>query len=253
MNITNVLYNKYYIIRTGDFATNANKKIIYITLGLGLCFHDYNVNHTMEYYYVMFGSSFIWTLIELFLNQQQIRIIKPMKLNINGITYPLNKYIGITLQGIQEGGVVTIIGLYFGDRFYSVYYQTLYHLLIAYMVTNMVSKTPNKKVLSKRQINTPLSLILMSSATLWNGVILYNHPHHITRAFNMFMSMIYITSIWTYVSYCKEFRQVEVYIKENNHYKIKEQNCVDAFFILGYDVLFEIGIAYITFYNLFIT
>ena len=72
MNITNLLYNKYYIIRTGDFATNANKKIIYITLGLGLCFHDYNVNHTMEYYYVMFGSSFIWTLIELFLNQQQI-------------------------------------------------------------------------------------------------------------------------------------------------------------------------------------
>ena len=134
MNITNLLYNKYYIIRTGDFATNANKKIIYITLGLGLCFHDYNVNHTMEYYYVMFGSSFIWTLIELFLNQQQIRIIKPMKLNINGITYPLNKYIGITLQGIQEGGVVTIIGLYFGDRFYSVYYQTLYHLLIAYMI-----------------------------------------------------------------------------------------------------------------------
>ena len=47
MNITNLLYNKYYIIRTGDFATNANKKIIYITLGLGLCFHDYNVNHTM--------------------------------------------------------------------------------------------------------------------------------------------------------------------------------------------------------------
>lgn len=253
MNIMNLLYNKYYIIRTGDFATNANKKFIYISLGLGLCFHDYTVNNSIEYYYVMLGSSCIWTLIELFLNQQKIRIIKPMKLNINGRIYALNKYIGITLQGIQEGGVVTIIGLYFGDRFYSVYYQILYHLLIAYMVTNMVSKTPDIKVLSKRQINTPLALLLMSSATLWNGVILYNHPHHIQRAFNMFISMIYISSVWTYVSYYKGFRQVEVCVKENNHYNIKEQNPVDAFFILGYDVLFEIGIAYITFYNLFIT
>ena len=253
MTCMDVMYNKYYIIRKGDFATNANKKIIYIFLGLGLCIHDYYVNNKNEYFRLMVGSSILWTCIELFLNEQQIRIIKPMKLYYQEKSYNLNKYVGITLQGIQEGGVVTIIGLYFGDRFYSIFYQFLYHLLIGYMVSNMVSKESNTKVLSKRQINTWLSLLIMSSATLWNGVILYYRPQHITRVFNMFLSMIYISGIWTYISYYKGFRQVEVCINENNYYYTKGENWVDAFFILGYDVIFEIGIAYITFYNLFIS
>lgn len=253
MTFTDVLYNKYYIIRTGDFATNANKKIIYIFLGLGLCFHDYNVNNNNEYFQLMLGSSILWTCIELFLNEQQIRIIKPMKLYYREKSFVLNKYIGISLQGIQEGGVVTIIGLYFGDRFYTLYYQVLYHILIGYMVSNMVSKESNTKILSKRQINTFSSLLIMTSSTLWNGIIIYYRPHHIMRVFKMFLSMIYISSIWTYISYYKGFRQVEVHIKENNHYYIKGKNWIDPFFILGYDVIFEIGIAYITFFNLFIS
>ena len=81
----------------------------------------------------------------------------------NNQTTILNKYVGISLQGVQEGGVVTIIGLYFGDRFYSLFYQCFYHALICYMVINILNKKSNTKILSKRQINTPGSLCLMSS------------------------------------------------------------------------------------------
>ena len=38
----------------------------------------------------------------------------------------------------------------------------------------------------------------------------------------------------------------------NNDNTRKQNNLIDAFLILGYDVIFEIGIAYITFYNMFI-
>ena len=76
----NLMTEKYYIIRTGDFATDANKKIIYILLYYLLYLKNSIVNKNMEYFAVMAGSSIIWTIIELFLNEQKIRIIKPMKI-----------------------------------------------------------------------------------------------------------------------------------------------------------------------------
>lgn len=247
-----LLINKYYIIRTGDFATDANKKLIYIFLSCLLCLHDSIVKKNVEYFAVMIGSSIIWTAIELFLNVQKVRIIKPMKLTWNNKSIILNKYTGICLQGIQEGGVVTIIGLYFGDRFYSGFYQCFYHLLITYMALNMIKKKSNTKALSRRQINTPGSICLMSGATIFNAWIIINNPSQFYREINMFISMIYICSIWTAISYYKNFRKVEVYIYNNNNYTRKSENLMDAFLILGYDVIFEIGIAYITFYNMFI-
>lgn len=248
----NLITDKYYIIRTGDFATDANKKIIYILFSFLLCLHDSISNKNTEFFAVMIGSSIVWTLIELFLNEQQIRIIKPMKITWNKQSKILNKYVGISLQGIQEGGVVTIIGLYFGDRFYSKFYQCFYHMLIFYMVVNILNKKSNTKILSKRQINTSGSLCLMSSATMFNVWVIINNPSHFHRELNMFISMVYISSIWTIISYYKEFRKVEVYLYNNNNYTYKQDNLIDAFLILGYDVIFEIGIAYITFYNMFI-
>jgi len=247
-----IIDNKYYIIRTGDFATNANKKIIYSLLGLGLCALDYMENGTLEYSKLMIGSSILWTFVEYVLNNQQIRVIKPMSIVFNGNTYIVNKYIGICLQGIQEGGAVSIIGLYFGDRFFSFYYQICYHILILYMVTNMMTKKSNLKVLSKRQVNTPGSLFFMTTISLWNVMVVYYHPNHMYREFNMFLSMTYISGIWSIVSYYKQFRQVEVHIKQNDLYHTKNTTWKDGLFILGYDVFFEIGIAYITFYNLFV-
>ena len=74
----------------------------------------------------------------------------------------------------------------------------------------------------------------------------------------MFLSMIYVSSIWTFFTWLKGFRTVEVYIKnnkpiiENQQYNKKLINKIDTFLILGYDVIFEIGVAYMLFYNLFI-
>ena len=118
------------------------------------------------------------------------------------------------------------------------------------MVANIIKKKSNTKTLSKRQINTSASLCLMSSATFFNVLIIVNNPSHFYRELNMFLSMVYISGIWTIVSYYKKFRKVEVCLYNNDIYR--QDNSMDAFLILGYDVIFEIGIAYITFYNMFI-
>jgi hypothetical protein len=93
----------------------------------------------------------------------------------------------------------------------------------------------------------------MGTITLYNVKILYDNPMHFQRQATMFFAMIYISSIWTLMSYYKNFRNVEVQIKDSsNQYVIKPHNYLDAFIILGYDIFFEIGVAYLTFYNWFL-
>ena len=111
--------NKYYIKRIGDFATNGNKKIIYSLFSIFLCLDDYVNNHSYDCFRIMLGSTFVWTLIEIYLNISKTRVIKPMYITmLHKKKIRLPKYVGIFLQGFQEGGVVTTFGLYFGDRLF---------------------------------------------------------------------------------------------------------------------------------------
>jgi|UniRef100_A0A6C0IPG5 hypothetical protein len=248
----NIINNKYYIIRTGDFATNANKKILYLLFGVLLCIDDYYTSQSYDCLSIMIGSSVSWTIIELLLHASKTRVIKPMFISYSNRQIKLPIYIGVCLQGIQEGGVVSTFGLYFGDRLLMPNYTIIYHLFLIYMVINMSYKQTNNEILSKRQVNTKSSLLLIGSMTMYNGISMYNHPEHIPREILMCVSMLYMSSIWTVVSYYKGFRKVEVQEYKNNHYIIKPTRTVDVFYILGYDVVFEICIAYLTFYNWFV-
>ena len=254
--------NQYYIIRHGDFATNGNKKILYSLFSLYLSLDDYYHNHySLDCFTIMIGSTLVWTLIELFLNKTKTRVIKPMYLyGFRGKIITIPKYWGIFLQGFQEGGVVTTFGLYFGDRLYSTYYLGYFHLFIFYIVINMIFKKTimNKRtkpflIESRRQVNTVSSLTIMSIISAFNCLMLYLYPMHAMRQFTMFFAMVYVCSIWTIIAYYKNFRNVEVYTKNSlGYYKKKNPSLRDAFFVLGYDVLFEIGMAYLTFYNWFL-
>ena len=64
--------------------------------------------------------------------------------------------------------------------------------------------------------------------------------------------MFYMSTIWTIMTYIKGFRKVGSLEYRNNNYYIGDNNKRDTLFVLGYDVIFEICSAYLTFYNLFI-
>ena len=202
----------------------------------------------------MIGSTIVWTIIEYMLNVTKTRVIKPMYIiDLFGNKQLLNKHIGIFLQGFQEGGVVTTFGLYFGDRIFEYNYLIIFHLFIFYIVTNLMSRQKKKKInVSRRQINTSGSIGIMGYITLYNVRTVYLNPLHFQRQIQMFFVMVYVCSIWTCIAYYRGFRNVEVEVKENKNYIIRKTNYSELFYILGYDVIFEIGIAYLTFYNWFI-
>jgi hypothetical protein len=241
------LSDKYYIIRIGDFATNGNRKILYCLFVSGLCTVDsfYNSNDCI---YIMIGSSLVWTIIEALLYITNTRKIKQMYISYNGKRLILSPYTGIVLQGTQEGGVVTTFGLFFGDRLFNYKYIILLHSFIFFIIRDILNNTTDTTILSKRQINTKSSLFLMGSVTLYNLKNLYENPDHIHRQMKMFFTIIYVCTIWTVVAVYKNRRKVEI-VSDDTAQEITKQNEI---FILGYDVIFEIGIAYLTFYNLFV-
>lgn len=246
-----ILNNKYFIIRIGDFATNGNRKILYFLFSLLFCLEEYITIKSLDCFKIMIGSSIIWSFIELFLHLTNTRIIKPMYIGFGENKRKINNYLGICLQGLQEGGFVTTFGLYFGDRLFQFKYFILLHMFVIFIIFNIYFKK-NEEKLSKRQINSNNSLLLISSCTFYNIKMIYQYPEHNIRQFKMFFIMIYISSIWTFLVWLRGFRKVEILLNKNNNYIQKKINYMDSFLILGYDIVFEIAIAYLTFYNLFL-
>ena len=128
--------NKYYIIRVGDFATNGNRKILYFLFSLLLCFEEYFTIQSLNCFKIMFGSSIIWSFIELLLHLSNTRIIKPMYIGFGENKRIINNYLGICLQGLQEGGFVTTFGLYFRIDYFklNILYCYIYLLHLSYLI-----------------------------------------------------------------------------------------------------------------------
>jgi hypothetical protein len=246
--------NKYYIIRIGNFAINGNSKILYFLFSLFICIEEYITIKSIDCFKIMFGSSLLWAFIELLLHISKTRIIEPMYIGFGDNKKLLNIYSGIFLQGLQEGGFVTSVGLYFGDRLYNYKYLLFLHFFIIFIISNIHLRNNDYTLSSKRQINTPMSIFLMTSITLYNIKSIYQNPIHNFRQIKMLFVMVYICSIWSFTVWYKGFRKVEILIKNNNNneYIQKDVNYFNTLLIIGYDIIFEIGIAYLTFYNLFI-
>jgi len=260
-----LLQNKYHIVRHGDFATNGNTKLLYGGFSIILCLDDYISRNSSDCFIIFIGSSVIWSLTELFLQISKTRVIKPMYITTPWDTkHKLSRPFGIILQGIQEGGLVTTLGLYFGDRLFEPKTFLFVHAFILFIIRNIYIRKNTHKA-SKRQVNTPICLILMGSVTVYNIHTLYHNPEHIQRQLSMFLVMTYICSFWTYFAWYRGFRTIEVHIKnplyittngepntQLTEYYTKPVSIIDTFCILAYDVFFEIGVAYMLFYNMFI-
>ena len=262
----NLLTNRYYIIRKGNFATNGNLKILYGLVPLFLSYHDFITTNSTDCILILSVSTAIWTATEALLHLTNTRIIKPMCVYIHNKTIVLPTYASVFLQGSQEGGFITTLGLYYGDRMHNFQDMLYLHIFLGVIAVNVLTTThPNMdKISSKRLVNSKGSLLFIGSITGFNTIMLFIHPEHFYRQLRMFFTMIYVSSIWTLCAWYKGFRTTIVQIKNEDYdvnaivgsgsslqeYFIKRVNLFDTLCILGYDILFEIGIAYMFFYNI---
>jgi len=255
-----LLDNKYYMIRNGDFATNANTKIIYGFVSGVLCIDDYVNRNSSDCIMILVTSTTVWSCVEFYLHISKTREIKPMYIMLGNHKQILPQSLGIILQAFQEGGFISTLGLYFGDRLYEMKSQVHMHMFIMLVVMNIFMKK-NKMKSSKRQVNTRTSLVLIGGASVYNMYVCYNHPEHIERQLSMFCAMVYICSYWTFFAWYRGFRSIEIHEPKKigqcdqsdgpiQTYGVRPANYWETFCVMAYDVIFEIGMAYAFFYNI---
>ena len=92
----------------------------------------------------------------------------------------------------------------------------------------------------------------MAIITLYDLKMLNDNPLHLQRQLQMLFVMIYVSFYWTIATLFKGFRDVIVYVKEQQEYVVKTYNIYDTIYVLAYDVIFEIGMAYLFFYRFLI-
>ena len=258
-----LIHNKYHIIRYGDFANNGNSKVFYSIFAGILCFDYYQTQNSTDCIIIAVGSTLLWAIVELYLHMSGTRIIAPMFLGPKhnpDMQIILPPAVSALLRGAQEGGVVTTIGLYYGDKMHDISAFLRLHVFIVVVIINVWLRKPinNSIITSKRQINTIGSILFMLSAITYDFVMLWKNPEHLYRQIKMIFVMVYMCSWWTFIAWYKGFRSIEVHVKQNNEmtnkqeYIIKNTNTKDLFLVLGYDVLFEVGIIYLIFYNIFL-
>ena len=133
----NLVRNKYHIVRHGDFATNGTSKLLYGIFAATLCLRDYYSRDSLDVLTITLGATAIWTLVEIYLHFSKTRVIKPMFLGKYSMQIMLPPAFGAMLRGLQEGGLVCAIGLYYGDRLDDPEVLMRLHLFIAVVVANV--------------------------------------------------------------------------------------------------------------------
>lgn len=255
---------EYYIIRYGNFATNCNIKLFYGMLSLCLGVGDYVTSGSTDCFKILLGSTATWSGVELYLHTSGTRVIKPMTLKVKGYSYTIPLWTSLIVQGLQEGGLITTLGLYFGDRIREPESIIMFHVFLLFSIINVCAQK-NLPKSSRRMVNTRASLSFIGSVTLYDLYVLsYIEREVLHRQISMFMVMVYFSAWWTCATWWVGSRGVEVVDTYKEKWKSNNQcnqcnNVHEAIstpmytaLVLAYDVVFEIGFAYLIFYNLFV-
>jgi hypothetical protein len=176
-----------------------------------------------------------------------------MTIKVREMEYDVPVAGSLIIQGLQEGGLITTLGLYFGDRIDQPSSIIVFHM---FLLLAIISVCAQKNLIrsSRRMVNTRASLTFIGSATacdIYYALCLYKE--HMMRQLRMFVVMVYFSAWWTCATWWIGSRQVEVRDTALNPNGVITKTAINTIMVLTYDVVFEIGFAYLLFYNIFLT
>lgn len=244
-----MLKNTLFMVRNGSFGIDFNQKLFITIIGLFVCFYYWKTNKNKDYLWVYLIGSFIWFLIELGAQMQGIRIMNTSYLF--GFQIPV--VIASLLRGTSEGGFVALLGLFIADKLMNKKEiktgLVILVVVMAILLLNTINQgLPFKNiggiVASRRNLFTPVSLIFMSIASIFNIIWIMKVSYKVRqRVLGMFLVMILITGFWTFVEYLVNTRWIEI----ETVGLLSKASLFLQIIGLFYDVVIEIGLCYILF------
>lgn len=236
-----MLENLIFMIRAGSFGTDYLTKLFVLLFSLAICWYDWKKNKRKDYLYVFLIGTLIWFLVEFSIQIQGVRVTDAY---LFGMSLPI--FFAALLRGAAEGGFVILFGLFFADRLKNKKWLSIFILLtLAFFITTIVTQgaITDKEVSSKRDLLNNNGLIYMAVMVLFDIFWLAKSNKEVRkRAFLSFLIMIIVTGAWTIAEFISGTRWIELGTNFAPTYL--------QFLGLGYDVIVEIGLAYIPFLGL---
>lgn len=233
--------NILFIIRNGDFGTDYFSKLLFLIFSLIVCFYDFKKNNRKDYFFIFLIGTFIWFLVEFSVQALGIRVTEAFMFGL-----PLPIFIAALLRGAAEGGFIILFGVFFADRLNKKWILTFLILCVLVFSLTLLTQqgvSTNGEVASRRDLLNTGGLVYMSLMIIFDIFWLSKTTSKIRkRAIYSLLAMIIFTGAWTLGEYLAGTRWIELGSVLAPSYL--------QFIGLSYDVIVEIGLAYIPFLGL---
>ena len=241
-------------VGVGPFGTDWNVKFFMMFIAFGMCWYDQRTRKRNDYWWVLLFASVIWGLAELILQTLGIRDFSAKIMF--GWNIPL--WVSIPIQGIVEGGLVTVGSLFVGDRLLekksrfgtSLIFTLMMVILIAAafiqdILLNYTGPDYGGNVPSRRNMFTPLPVILLIVMIVISIMFFIKAPPVLRRrGWMLFIVMILFGICWTLGEWGAGTRWIEVGTPPI--YTLAPP--LTEFLAFAWDIVVEIAFAYLPFF-----
>lgn len=241
-------FDPVYIIRDAGFGRDFTPKFWSAIICVGLVLWDMRTQRRLDYLWVFITGSVLWGSAEAFLSFQGIREM-PERVMFG---HPLQLGWSYVVQGMAEGALVAVGGLFLADRFLCKQRRGRAWILVAAFVAAIVLSTFRSgrnlaglgEAASRRNVldTRALLFLLVVSALAVFFYVVYREWRPRTMA--MFVMMLVIGASWAIAQVSIQGRWVEVASADGGFQRAPALVAIGA---LTFDVVVEIALIYVPF------
>ncbi|MFI0432408.1 MAG: hypothetical protein ACH36H_04630 [Candidatus Nanopelagicales bacterium] len=239
--------NSVYIIRDAAFGRDFMPKLIMGIVAIALALWDARRQRRADYLWVAAFGTALWGGAEWLLSVQRIRDMPERVL----LGTPIGDVPSYLLQGLGEGAMVAVLGLFLGDRWLANRRRGTI-LAAVWLVLVAAATIRNKRLVSgvgeaasRRDVLDLRALLMLGAMVALAAAFYWRWRRWRPRTAAMFIMMVLIGGVWTIAQTAIGGRWVEVAGSAPGTFT--GAGTVLTIATLSWDVVFEIAAVYLPF------
>lgn len=246
------LLDPVYMVRDYAFGRDFTPKFFTALIAIGFVVWDWVKQKRLDYVWVFVFGTVIWGGAEAFLKLQGVRDMPDREL----FGEPINLQLSYVIQGMSEGAFVAVVGLFLGDRWLCRSSRNRSIILTTVVVLGIALATVRSSrrlegfgdAGSRRDVFDEQALLALGFLVILGLLFYWRYPDWRPRTLAMFIMMLVIGTGWTIAQVLVDGRWVEVPGPTPGTYE--PAGPLLSLFVLAFDVVVEIALAYVPFLGL---
>jgi hypothetical protein len=238
-----------FMIRNGLFGQDYGMKLFLALVGLTICLLFWYKTKKRDYLAVFLTGIVVWSIFEILITVLNIRYIEDAVL----FGFDLHWLLASVVRGASEGSVVALVGITAGDFIYRedtrnkaipAAILVLGFFVARTLLTGLPVRAVGEAVLSRREVfawpSVLFFMLILAFNLFWYFRAIDTASR--TRARNMFIAIIVLSSIWSIAQYIANVRWIEI--------GVLQAVPILEFLVFAWDIVFEVAMCYVSFYTI---